>query len=50
MNILHVLYAGGVLATAGLGMYVAIEGLIDAFKIPQVNSFSCTSPLDLSGS
>jgi len=49
MNITHVLYAGGSLATAGLGMYAAVEGMIDAFKIPQVNSFSCTSPLDLSG-
>lgn len=48
MNILHVLYAGGSLATAGLGMYAAVEGMINAFKNPQVNSFSCRSPLDLS--
>jgi hypothetical protein len=50
MNILHILYAGGALATAGLGMYAAIEGMIITFQIPQVNSFSCTSPLDLSAS
>jgi hypothetical protein len=50
MNILHILYAGGALATAGLGMYAAVEGMIVAFQIPQVNSFSCTSPLDLSAS
>lgn len=49
-NIAHVLYAGGSLATAGLGLYAAIVGMIDAFQIPQVNSFSCTSPLDLSAS
>ena len=47
-NIAHVIYAGGALATAGLGMYVAIEAMIEAFKIPQFNSFSCKSPLDLS--
>ena len=50
MNILHILYVGGALATAGLGMYAAVEGMIVAFQIPQVNSFSCTSPLDLSAS
>jgi hypothetical protein len=32
---------------AGLGAYAAITGMIDAFKNPQVNSFSCRSPLDL---
>ena len=50
LNIAHVLYAGGALATAGLGMYAAVEGMIEAFEIPQVNSFSCRSPLDLSSS
>lgn len=47
MNVLHLLYAGGALATTGLGMYAAIQGMTDAFKNPQVNSFSCKSPLDL---
>ncbi|KAK4545434.1 hypothetical protein LTR36_002784 [Oleoguttula mirabilis] len=50
MNVLHVLYAIGSLAMAGLGLYAAVEGMIAAFKIPQVNSFSCKSPLNLSGS
>ena len=26
------------------------SGMIEAFENPQVNSFSCTSPLDLSAS
>nr|POE72723.1 hypothetical protein CFP56_30663 [Quercus suber] len=49
MNVLHLMYALGALAMAGLGLYAAIEGMIDAFKNPQLNSFSCRSPLDLSG-
>lgn len=48
MNVLHLLYALGALAMAGLGMYAAIVGMIDAFENPQLNSFSCKSPLDLS--
>ncbi|EXJ73654.1 uncharacterized protein A1O5_03416 [Cladophialophora psammophila CBS 110553] len=48
INVWHVIHAGGALATAGLGAYAAIEGMIEAFKNPQVNSFTCTSPLDLS--
>lgn len=47
-NVLHVLYGGGALATAGLGMYAAVEGMIEAFQNPQVNAFTCVSPLDLS--
>ncbi|EXJ93619.1 hypothetical protein A1O1_02011 [Capronia coronata CBS 617.96] len=48
INVWHVIHAGGALATAGLGAYAAVEGMIDAFKNPQVNSFTCTSPLNLS--
>ena len=48
MNIAHFLYAGGSLATAGLGMYAAVEGMVAVFANPQVNSFTCRSPLDLS--
>lgn len=48
INVWHIIHAGGALATAGLGAYAAIQGMIAAFKIPQVNSFTCTSPLDLS--
>lgn len=47
INVWHVIHAGGALATAGLGAYAAIVGMIDAFKIPQVNAFTCTSPLNL---
>lgn len=47
INVWHIIHAGGALATAGLGAYAAIVGMIDAFKIPQVNSFTCTSPLNL---
>ncbi|KAI9701652.1 MAG: hypothetical protein M1820_006423 [Bogoriella megaspora] len=46
-NITHIIYAGGALATAGLGLYAAIQSMIDAFEDPQVNAFSCTSPLNL---
>jgi hypothetical protein len=47
INVWHVIHAGGALATAGLGAYAAIDGMIEAFKIPQVNAFTCTSPLNL---
>ncbi|OCK74275.1 hypothetical protein K432DRAFT_409998 [Lepidopterella palustris CBS 459.81] len=46
-NIWHVLYCLCSLAMCGLGMYAAIKGMIEAFKIPQLNSFSCRSPLNL---
>ncbi|KAI9662449.1 MAG: hypothetical protein M1821_008616 [Bathelium mastoideum] len=46
-NTSHLLYTLGALVTSGLGMYAAIEGMIVAFENPQVNSFSCTSPLNL---
>ena len=48
INVWHIAYAGGALAVAGLGAYAAIEQLIDAFKIPQLNAFNCHSPLNLS--
>jgi len=48
VNVWHVIHAGGALATAGLGAYAAIQGMINAFKNPQVNAFTCRSPLDLS--
>lgn len=49
-NTANIVYAAGCLAVAGLGLYASIESLIEAFEIPQVNAFSCTSPLDLNGS
>lgn len=50
LNVWHVILAGGALATAGLGAYAAIVGMIEAFQSPQVNAFSCGSPLNLSPS
>ncbi|OCL03282.1 amino acid transporter [Glonium stellatum] len=47
-SVLNVVHAGAALATAGLGAYAAITGMIAAFKQPQVNAFSCHSPLDSS--
>ena len=47
VNVWHIIHAGGALAVAGLGAYAAVQGLIDAFKIPQVTSFTCGSPLNL---
>ncbi|OKL58244.1 hypothetical protein UA08_06772 [Talaromyces atroroseus] len=47
INIWHVIYFLASLAMCGLGMYSAIEGLIEAFENPELNSFSCTSPLNL---
>lgn len=39
------LYALGSLVVSGLGAYSAIVSLIDQFKTPQVNAFTCKSPL-----
>ncbi|KAI1117738.1 transmembrane amino acid transporter protein-domain-containing protein [Nemania sp. NC0429] len=47
INIWHVLYFLAALALSGLGLYASIEGFIEAFKIPQLNSFTCRSPLNL---
>ncbi|KAL9099525.1 MAG: hypothetical protein Q9163_004985 [Psora crenata] len=47
INVWNVIYLGGALATAGLGAYAAIMGLISAFEHPQTNAFSCQSPLNL---
>ncbi|KAK3071647.1 hypothetical protein LTR53_008247 [Teratosphaeriaceae sp. CCFEE 6253] len=46
-NVANLLYALGAWAVAGLGMYAAVTGMIEAFKNPQLNSFSCRSPLNL---
>jgi len=47
MNVFNVFYLGGALATAGLGAYAAIQGMIEVFQNPQINAFTCTSPLNL---
>ncbi|KAF2101224.1 hypothetical protein NA57DRAFT_34581 [Rhizodiscina lignyota] len=46
-NVWHVIYFLASLSMCGLGMYAAVVGMIDAFKNPQLNSFSCRSPLNL---
>ncbi|KAF2165710.1 hypothetical protein M409DRAFT_67077 [Zasmidium cellare ATCC 36951] len=46
-NIWHVLYVLCSLSMCGLGMYAAIQGMIDVFKNPQITSFTCKSPLNL---
>ena len=48
INVFNVLYCLGALATCGLGMYAAISQLIEAYATPQVNAYSCQSPLDSS--
>ncbi|KAI9744926.1 MAG: hypothetical protein M1818_001852 [Claussenomyces sp. TS43310] len=49
INVWHVIYFLASLSMSGLGMYAAIQGLINAFKDNQLNSFSCQSPLNLNG-
>lgn len=43
--ILLTLYTMGGLVVSALGTYSSIESLIAAFQTPQVNAFTCTSPL-----
>ncbi|KAJ5548552.1 hypothetical protein N7513_005786 [Penicillium frequentans] len=47
INIWHVIYFLASLAMCGLGMWASVIGMIDAFENPQLNSFSCVSPLNL---
>ncbi|KAJ5698581.1 hypothetical protein N7462_000586 [Penicillium macrosclerotiorum] len=47
LNTWHIIYFFASLAMSGLGLYAAIIGMDEAFKIPQLNSFSCVSPLNL---
>ncbi|TGJ86637.1 hypothetical protein E0Z10_g2104 [Xylaria hypoxylon] len=47
INIWHVLLFLASLSLSGLGLYASIEGFIEVFKNPQVNSFTCRSPLNL---
>ncbi|KAK4693982.1 hypothetical protein P7C71_g3515, partial [Lecanoromycetidae sp. Uapishka_2] len=48
LNVWNVIYLGGALATAGLGIWAAAENLILIYAVPQLNAYSCTSPLDVS--
>ena len=45
-NVLALLYMLGALATAGLGIWAAIENMILIYAEPQLNAFVCKSPLD----
>ena len=45
-NVFNILYCLGALVCAGLGLWASIENLIAAFAIPQLNAFTCTSPLN----
>lgn len=47
LNIWHIIYAGGALSVSGLGAYAACESLMAAFQNPEINAFSCRSPLNL---
>jgi hypothetical protein len=46
INVLNLLYCLGALVCAGLGMWASIENLITIYAIPQLNAFTCTSPLN----
>ncbi|CAK4035006.1 amino acid transporter [Lecanosticta acicola] len=47
INVWHVLYFLASLSMCGLGMYAAVEGMIEAFQTQQLSAFSCRSPLNL---
>ena len=47
LNVWLIIYILGALVVSGLGAYSAIKGLISAFKIPELNAFTCVSPLNL---
>jgi hypothetical protein len=49
INVLNVLYCLGALVCAGLGLWASIENLITVYSIPQLNAFTCTSPLNAAG-
>ncbi|KAI9649665.1 hypothetical protein NHQ30_002246 [Ciborinia camelliae] len=46
LNTWNIIYFGGALVTAGLGVYSAIEALIAAFQKPQITAFTCRSPVN----
>ena len=48
INCWNVIYFLGSVCTMALGMYAAIEQLIEAYATPEVNAFGCHSPLDSS--
>lgn len=48
LNVWNVIYFLGALATAGLGIWAAVENLILIYSVPQLNAYGCTSPLQVS--
>lgn len=48
VNVFNTIYFLGALATAGLGIWAAVESLIAVYAVPELNAFGCTSPLDVS--
>ena len=48
LNVWNIIYFLGALATAGLGIWAAVENLILIYSVPQLNAYGCTSPLDVS--
>ncbi|MCJ1247132.1 hypothetical protein MMC30_004343 [Trapelia coarctata] len=48
LNVFNVIYFLGGLATAGLGIWAAVENLILIYSVPELNALSCHSPLDVS--
>ena len=47
LNAFNIIYFFGSLVVSALGAYAAIKSLISAFANPQINAFSCQSPLNL---
>ena len=48
LNAWNVIYFLGSLATAGLGIWAAVENLILIYAEPQLDAYGCHSPLDVS--
>lgn len=48
LNLFNLLYFLGALAMCALGIYASAEQLVQAYAIPELNAFGCTSPLDVS--
>ena len=45
IKLFNLVVAVGALATAGLGMYSSIEGIVDAFQGGRNTAFSCRGPV-----
>jgi len=45
VKVFNLVLAVGALATAGLGMYSSIEGIVEAFRGGRSGAFSCVGPV-----